>query len=85
MDIDTFTGVVRTYHDQEQTQLKEEYFQLNGKINGIYKSYHRNGQLYSEVNYIDGNRNGIYKSYYENGQLYWEVNYIDDKIGRAHV
>ena len=35
---DTYnTGVVRTYHDKEQTILKEEYFQLNGKINGIYK------------------------------------------------
>ena len=42
MDIDTFTGVVRTYHDQEQTILKEEYFQLNGKRNGIYREYHNN-------------------------------------------
>ena len=24
-----------------------------GKPNGIYKSYHKNGQLLSEVNYID--------------------------------
>ena len=61
------TGVVRTYYDQEQTKLKTEYFQLNGKINGIYKSYYKNGQLYSEVNYIDNKINGIYKEYYENG------------------
>ena len=34
-----------------------------GKENGIYKTYHENGQLYQEVNYIDGLRNGICKSY----------------------
>ena len=73
------TGVVRTYHDQEQTKLKTEYFQLNGKINGIYREYHDNGELCVEVNYIDGKKNGIYKSYYENGQIYEEVNYIDGK------
>ena len=73
------TGVIRTYYDKEQTKLKTEYFQLNGKRNGIYKSYHSNGQLESEVNYIDGKENGIHKSYYKNGQLREEVNYIDGK------
>ena len=63
------TGVVRTYHDQEQTKLKTEYFQLNGKRNGIYKSYRNNGQLKEEVNYIDGKKHGIEKLYHENGQL----------------
>ena len=29
------TGIVRTYHDKKQTKLKTEYFQLNGKKNGI--------------------------------------------------
>ena len=47
-------------------------------MNGIYKSYHENGQLWHEVNYIDDKMNGIYKKYYENGQLESEVNYIDD-------
>ena len=48
-------------------------------MNGIYKSYHENGELKEEVNYIYGKRNGIYKSYHYNGQLSREVNYIDDK------
>ena len=46
-------------------------------MNGIYKSYHQNGQLCSEVNYIDGLIQGIYKSYWDNGQLEGEVNYIN--------
>ena len=58
------TGVVRTYHDEEQTILKEEYFQLNGKKNGIYREYYSNGQIKIEVNYIDDEKNGIKKSYY---------------------
>jgi antitoxin component YwqK of YwqJK toxin-antitoxin module len=48
-----------------------------GKLNGIYKAYYENGQLYSEVNYINDKKNGIYNSYYENGQLRKKVNYID--------
>ena len=52
---------------------------MNGKIEGIYKSYYPYGQLCSEVNYIDGLIQGIFKSYHENGQLEKEVNYIDGK------
>ena len=65
------TGVVRTYFDTKKTKLGEEYFQLNGKKNGIYKSYYDNGILGSEVNYIDDKKNGIYKSYYYDGQLFY--------------
>ena len=76
---DDFCGVVRTFHDKEKTKIKEEYFIHNGKKEGVYKSYHYNGQLYKEVNYIDGIENGIEKSYWINGKLKEEVNYIDGK------
>jgi antitoxin component YwqK of YwqJK toxin-antitoxin module len=46
---------------------------------GIFKSYHENGQLWNEVNFINGTKNGIYKLYHINGQLEDEVNYIDGK------
>ena len=55
-DYDNFTGVYREYFDKEQTKLKLEVFMHNGKMNGIYKSYHNNGQLMAEVNYIDGKK-----------------------------
>ena len=48
-----YSGVDRTYYDPEKTQLKSEVFIHNGKKEGVYKSYHSNGQLYVEVNYID--------------------------------
>ena len=75
-----YCGVVRRYYDDAKNILLEEYFINAGKIEGIYKSYHINGQLYKKVNYIDGKMNGIYKEYYNNGQLYREVNYIDGKM-----
>lgn len=42
---DNFCGVVRTYYDIQMTIVEQEYFIMNGKIEGIYKSYHYNGQL----------------------------------------
>ena len=33
------TGVVRTYHDPEQTKLKEEYFMVNDLIEGLMFNY----------------------------------------------
>ena len=61
-------GVIRTYHKEDcddtycdcdcnetnGIQLKEEYFQNAGKIEGEYRSYHENGQIWQKVNYIDG-------------------------------
>jgi antitoxin component YwqK of YwqJK toxin-antitoxin module len=53
---DDFCGVIITYHDNEKTMLYEEYFTMNGKIEGIYKSYWGNGKLKEEVKYIDGKK-----------------------------
>jgi antitoxin component YwqK of YwqJK toxin-antitoxin module len=51
-----FCGVVRTYWNDVKTQLREECFINAGKKEGVYKSYHRNGQLKEEANYIDGKK-----------------------------
>ena len=75
-----YCGVVRTYYDNEETKLFEEYFINAGKIEGIYNSYYQHGQLREKVNYVDGKMNGIYKEYYYNGQLAGEVNYIFGKM-----
>jgi len=82
MSLDNFTGVYREYYDEKKNILKSEVFMINGKKEGIYNSYHENGQLCEEINYIDNKMNGIYKSYWKNGQLMIETNYIDDKKRR---
>jgi antitoxin component YwqK of YwqJK toxin-antitoxin module len=50
---------------------------INGKRNGLYKSYWKNGQLENISTYIDDKLNGECKSYYPNGQLYFSCTYID--------
>jgi len=47
-------SVISTYYTNGE--LKEEYFELNGKKEGNHKIYNDNGQLEEEVNYIDGLR-----------------------------
>ncbi len=65
---DINTSVIKTYHIingvEDKTKLNEEYFQLNGKKEGIYKKYYKNGHLECEVNFVDGVKNGIYRTYY---------------------
>ena len=68
--------------------LKKEYFENNGKKEGVYKEYNCDGTLYKECNYIDGKLNGICKKYgYDDDEnvedycdsIYIECNYINDK------
>jgi antitoxin component YwqK of YwqJK toxin-antitoxin module len=72
--------VVRTYYDLEQNKLKEEYYEVDGKKEGVYKSYRENGQLLHICNYFDDKLNGEFKSYWEDGELFEIINYVNDKI-----
>ena len=53
---DNFTGVYREYFDEEHKKLESEVFMMNGKEEGVYKSYYDSGQLWKEINYIDGKK-----------------------------
>ena len=50
------------------------------KKEGLYKTYHKNGQLESEGNYVDGRMDGLWKFYHENGQLKLEGNFNDGEL-----
>ena len=50
--------IIKTYHDNHNKIIKEEYYQNNGKKEGVYKTYYYNGQIKFEVNYIDGKKEG---------------------------
>ncbi len=52
------------------------YIKNIGMMNGIYKEYWGNGQLWEEVNYINDKKEGILKVYHRYGRLQSEVNYI---------
>ena len=43
---------------------REEYFVFNGKKEGEYKHYFRDGKLFQTYNYVDGQKEGVCESYY---------------------
>jgi antitoxin component YwqK of YwqJK toxin-antitoxin module len=45
------------------------------KFTGIYKSYHTDGYLYSEISYKNGIKHGLAKRYYPDGKLHSEIYY----------
>jgi len=47
----------------------DEYYEIDGKLDGEYKSWHRNGQLCFRCYYKDGQLDGEYKEWHDNGQL----------------
>jgi antitoxin component YwqK of YwqJK toxin-antitoxin module len=64
--------VVRTYYDddnddnddnEDKTELKEEYFEIDGKKEGIYKKYIHKNKLNCVCNYVNNKLNGECKYY----------------------
>jgi hypothetical protein len=49
------------------------------KKNGLIKSYHSDGKLYSAVTYKDGIKEGISYAYYPSGQINLELTYANGK------
>lgn len=63
---------IRTYHDQNNTSLKEIYFiddSLSARLTGVYKSYYINGSLEREGYYKNNYPDSLWKYYYESGGL----------------
>ncbi len=53
---------------------------VNGKKEGLGKTYQEGGSLLSDQPYINDMKNGIKKSYTANGAIYAEATYVDDKL-----
>jgi antitoxin component YwqK of YwqJK toxin-antitoxin module len=49
--------------------LDLEVFTITGKLEGEYKSYYPNGNIFTICNYNNNKLIGEYKEYYPNGQL----------------
>jgi len=78
-----YCGIVKLY--DENGNLKEEYFNNNGKYEGKrtiyeYKFYENMNRIKHEYNYIDGKKNGIQICYYDTGLKEYETNYVNDVI-----
>ncbi len=72
-----FTGIAFDNYNTEQLRFEGNY--KDGKLDGLWKSWHQNGQLSSVSNYKDGKREGISKHWHNNGQLKCEYNYKNGK------
>ncbi len=61
----------------QQLQFEGSYKDLQGtKKTGMFKGYHKNGQLKYSVSYEDNTPEGAYLSYFSNGQKQLEGNYF---------
>ena len=56
-------------------------YSVDGRQQGLWKEYHKNGQLRAEGNILDGKLIGLWKYYYENGQIERETDISDGNNG----
>lgn len=51
----------------------------DASFTGVYKSFHPDGYLYSEVSYKDGKKDGISKRFYSDGKVHSIIEYKEGK------
>jgi hypothetical protein len=51
----------------------------NGKWDGPYVEYWKNGQLKKNTTYVNGKRHGPYVIYWGNGEIYWKTTLVNGK------
>lgn len=83
-----YSGCYKEYHTclsrntvlNAKKKLKKEYYHVNGKIEGIYKTYAESGDLIEETNYILGKKNGQSLKWISIKMNPDNYTYIDDKL-----
>ncbi len=65
-------GVYEREYYEDGSILKEGPLSINEKRNGLWKSYYRDGTLWSEGDYKNGVREGKTVTYFANGNKYYE-------------
>jgi antitoxin component YwqK of YwqJK toxin-antitoxin module len=56
-----------------------DYNYKNGKLDGVQKTYYKNGKLFVESTYKNGKADGLKKLYYKDGQL-WETQIYKEDV-----
>ena len=74
-----FRDKVHEKHFHPNGAISMEGPMLNGKRQGVWKSWYTNGIQWSQNDYENGLRNGKTFSWYENGNLRYEGQYENDK------
>ena len=68
---------VSYYHSTGKKSYEQNF--KDGKPDGLYTKWYKNGQKKYEVTWKDGEEDGLQTTWYENGQMRSEVNYKDGK------
>lgn len=79
------TGVVRKYiyNREVENELRCEYFVLNGKKEGVLKSYHHKGTIQAIREYVNGIKHGINQEFNTDGRLIIDGRYnMGKKVGK---
>ena len=61
------------------TRRVAELYGLEKVNNGLYQSWHDNGQMCTEVTYVDRKFHGRYQTWWKNGRTWMEATYIHGK------
>ena len=72
-----FTGTVETFYRKGKGKLHHRENYKDGKREGLWEEFYRNGQLNRRGNYKNGEREGLWESFDWNGKLKGERNYKD--------
>lgn len=67
----------KTYYSCGALKVKGDF--MNGKRNGLWESWHKNGNKWTEAEYLNGVQNGKAGHWFENGKPLYIGQYKDDK------
>ena len=68
----TYTGKSETHNDNGNLQHSGQY--ENGLMEGVWKYFYEDGQLYLNMTYKRGIINGLTETFHEDGSLYLKGN-----------
>jgi antitoxin component YwqK of YwqJK toxin-antitoxin module len=63
-----------------KTNTQHYFVDENGDLQGEYKSYYDNDQLWEHAFFQNGKHHGEYKRYHDNGQLWVHSFYLNGKL-----
>jgi antitoxin component YwqK of YwqJK toxin-antitoxin module len=70
-------GLWKEYYDYTGSLMVEERY-YHGLQHGRFRSYHPNGQVWSEGNFHYGSREGIFSVYDENGSIIRTMMFVNN-------
>jgi len=70
-------GIIETHHKYRNRTIKNY---INGKLNGSYEEWYKNGQLKLRETYKNDKLSGLSEIFYENGDLHQRTNYKNGKL-----